>query len=345
VGIAPEDQQRIFEDFMQADGSTRRRHEGAGLGLAISQRFVELHGGRIWVESEVDRGSSFYFSLPANGKESDLGTAGPSRISTQPKRTIEKPILLAVTTSPAAAELLTRYVRESHTVVVSDLDQARDAARRLMPQAVLIDQAHKQLDKGMDLEALAADWSLPDVPFVICPLPGTSPLHQRWAVDGYLTKPLARQDLWDVLRQFGEGVDRVLVIDDDRDFVLMLNRMLDTPVRRYQVFSAYSAREGLDMVRQHDPDLVLLDLMLPDLSGFEIAKRIRSSGKEDLPIVIVSAQDEIDYQQALRGALTIASAEGFVPNEIVQWLHALLKLTTGSSAGEGRRDRTEDGEG
>jgi CheY-like chemotaxis protein len=192
-----------------------------------------------------------------------------------------------------------------------------------MPQAILFDNSDESIPPE-HLEEIAHTWGL-RVPFITCPLPGEGPLRQRLAVDGYLIKPISHQGLWDVLRQFGEEVNRVLVVDDDRDFVRLLSRMLDSPVRRYQVFSAYSGREALDMVRLHHPDLILLDLMLPDMDGTQVIRRLRSSERgRDIPIVIISAQDELDHMEALSGSMVITKAEGVMPGEILQWVQAVL---------------------
>ncbi|HEY65877.1 MAG TPA: response regulator [Caldilineae bacterium] len=325
VGIAPEDIPRIFEEFQQVDGSTRRRHGGVGLGLAISKRFVEMHGGRIWVESEVGKGSTFYFSLPMATHELTLDESSHSLglASIPSDQWGEEPVLLAVTHSPSAAGLLARHIRGYRTVAVHTLEQARNTARQLMPQAILFDNSDESIPPE-HLEEIAHTWGL-RVPFITCPLPGEGPLRQRLAVDGYLIKPISHQGLWDVLRQFGEEVNRVLVVDDDRDFVRLLSRMLDSPVRRYQVFSAYSGREALDMVRLHHPDLILLDLMLPDMDGTQVIRRLRSSERgRDIPIVIISAQDELDHMEALSGSMVITKAEGVMPGEILQWVQAVL---------------------
>ncbi|NOZ29498.1 MAG: response regulator [Chloroflexi bacterium] len=326
VGIAPEDISRIFEEFRQADGSTRRRHGGAGLGLAISKRFVEMHGGRIWVESEVGKGSTFYFSLPITVQE--LAANDGSRPLTQEPipsdQWGEVPILLTVTHSPSAAGLLARHIRGYRTVAVYSLEQARDMARQLMPQAILFDSSDEPIP-AEHLEETAHSWGL-RVPFIACPLAGEGPLRQQLAVDGYLIKPVSHQDLWDVLRRFGENVTRVLVVDDDRDFVRLLSRMLDSPIRRYQVFSAYGGQEALDMIRLHRPDLILLDLMLPDMDGAQVIRRLRSSSQwRDTPIIIVSAQDELDHVEALGGSMVITKAEGLMPGEVLQWIQAILK--------------------
>ena len=159
-------------------------------------------------------------------------------------------------------------------------------------------------------------------------------------MNAFLVKPVSRQSLWDVLRRFEEGVDRVLVVDDDRDFVLLMGRMLeDSPVRRYQVISAYGGQEALDMVRRHRPDLVLLDLVLPDMHGFQVIERIRSTPAwQRLPIVVVSGHDETDNHEALRGAMMVAKADGLTPGEVLQWVQEVVDTTTQASLPLGDRN-------
>jgi signal transduction histidine kinase/CheY-like chemotaxis protein len=331
IGIAPQDIPRIFDEFHQVDGSTQRRHGGAGLGLAISRRFIELHGGRIWVESQVSKGSTFYFCLPVYW--SDLAALPGSRSSGATRnlpvvKGSEEPVLLVVTRSLSAAALLSRYVRGFRTVIAPDLKQARYTAQQLIPQAVVVDKNCEEIDQTK-LETLSQAWGLPGTPFMACPLPGEEPLRQRLAVDGYLIKPVSRQSLWDVLRQYGENVDRVLVVDDDQDFVLLMSRLLeDNPVRRYKVISAYTGREGLAMIRYHQPDLVLLDLMLPDMNGIQVIERVRSNAEwQHIPIVIVSAQDEMDHQVILKGPMMITKADGLKAGEVVQWVQNVVDAT------------------
>ena len=163
---------------------------------------------------------------------------------------------------------------------------------------------------------------------MICPLPGNESAHQQMDVNGYLVKPVSRQSLWDVLRQFGESVDRVLVVDDDDDFVQLIERMLDSPVRRYQVMSAYSGQEGLTLMRHRRPDLVLLDLQLPDGPGTEVVKEIRAHAEwQQIPIVIVSARDEPESEEAAAGAITVAKASPLRPAEIVRWVQLVVNAS------------------
>lgn len=329
IGIAPKDLSRLFQEFHQLDGGTRRRHGGAGLGLAISKRFVEMHGGRIWVESQVGRGSTFYFELPVN--RTDLAEV-PDNYFTQPRHTSPKSsderILLLITRSPSAAALLARYLIGYRTVVVNDLHQGQFTSQQLIPQAVVIDTACQPLTLT-DLEELGQSWHLSHIPFIAYSLSDEKLLRRRLAVNGYLVKPISRDSLWDMLRQFGENVDTVLVIDDDRDFVRLLTRMLDSPIRRYQVISAYNGHEGLAMLDAREPDLVLLDLALPDIDGFNIVERIRSNPKwQYLPIVTVSAQDEMNQLGRLSGTISVSKAAGIMPGELITWLHNILDTTT-----------------
>lgn len=326
VGIAPENMSRIFEEFRQADGGTRRSHGGAGLGLAISKRFVELHGGRIWVESEVGKGSVFSFALPIENHDLDLSpssTVGvPGALGTG--ATLEEPVLLAITPSHAAASLLTRYVHGCRTVLAQDIERGRLAAKQQVPQVVLVDAAQQPVAPD-DLASMAHAWGLPSVPFLACHLPGEEPLRQRLAVDGFLIKPVSRPRLQDTMLQLGADIDRVLVVDDDHDFVRLMERFLVVPLRQYQVSTAYSGEEALQMAEQVHPDVVLLDLALPDMNGMEVAARLRGNGGQKAPkIIIVSAQEEIDNMEALPGVLLSVTAGGVSPGLIVDWVQHVV---------------------
>jgi signal transduction histidine kinase/DNA-binding response OmpR family regulator len=332
VGIAAGDLPHIFEEFQQLDSVRQRRDGGVGLGLAISREFVELHGGTMWVESQVSEGSTFYFTLPVRKldfPEAVAGYPGDVTSSTYSATQDKKPVLLAISPSPSGTALLARYLRGYQIVAVRNFEQAENAARQLIPQAVIVDTACDGFDSA-HVNVLAKTWKLPQVPFLGCPLPGEESLWERLAVDGYLIKPVSRQELWDVLRRFGKEIDKILIVDDDHDFVRLISRMLDDPLRKYQVVCAYSGHQALEMISYQQPDLVLLDLMLPDIGGIEVIEQVRSnSAMGNLPIVVVSAQDEVDGLEALKGMVFATKAEGLMPGEIAQWIQQILNATVG----------------
>lgn len=326
IGIATEDLGRIFEEFQQADGTRRRRHGGAGLGLAISRRFVQLHGGRIWVESEVGKGSTFYFTLSTASRGESVVTGEHTRLPDVTRvRQESLPVLLVVTRSPAGAGLIARYLQGCRTISLSDLGQAREAAERLLPQGVLIDTLHEPMSVEA-LQSLADAWSLSRTTFMACPLPGEGVLQNWLNVSGYLIKPVTRERLWDVLRPLGQQVDRILVVDDDRDFARLVTRLLDHPVRRYQVYTADSGRRALDLLQAQAFDLIFLDMVLPDMDGEQVIAEIRAHPEwKGIPIVVVSGQDETMLKATAAGPLLLARSNGPAPAELLRWLQSWLE--------------------
>ena len=325
IGIAPEDLGRIFEEFQQADGTRRRRHGGAGLGLAISRRFVQMHGGRIWAESEMGKGSSFYFTVPTMAGGELIASGERSRLPDVARVEPEQaPMLLVVTSNPAGAGLIARYLHGCRTLILSDLGQAREMAERLLPQGVLIDALHMPMS-AETLQQLASEWSLVRTTFMACALPGEGVLQDWLNVAGYLIKPVTRERLWDTLRPLGEQVDRILVVDDDRDFARLVTRMLDHPMRRYQVYIADTGRRALDLLQTQPFDLILLDMVLPDIDGVQVIEEIRLHPEwAAIPIVVVSGQDETMMKATAAGPLMLARSNGLAPAELLRWLHAWL---------------------
>jgi signal transduction histidine kinase/DNA-binding response OmpR family regulator len=331
IGIPAESRALIFESFQQLENPMQRRNEGAGLGLAISKQLINLHGGRIWVESEVGVGSRFFFSLPVRRVET-IDIDQPLNTKSVEHRRRDR-IVLIVTRSPSTAALLSRLLPDYHTVMVPDLKQAIIAAQQVIPQAIILDTGSDHFQET-SLRAFVEALQLPQAAIITCPLPGEEPLRKRFDVDGYLIKPVSRDDLWDMMRQFSADLDKVLVVDDDRDFVHLIGRMLAGPVRQYHVMYAYSGREALEMIKRNRPEIMLLDLNLSDIDGFEVIHVIRSDPRfRDIHIVVLTASEEIDSSNLLDGSVSITKAGGLPPGEILKWIQSLLDNVTMHSNG------------
>jgi CheY-like chemotaxis protein len=220
--------------------------------------------------------------------------------------------------------MVTRCMREFETLVVSDLEQARMTAQTLSPQVMVVDSTCVDLSPSEVAQAVR-EWGLTQIPIIQCPLPGEKRLGQELGVEGYLIKPVSSRSVWNTVRRFGERVDTVLIVDDDLDFVRFMSRILeDNPVRRYKTIGVRGGQEALDMAELHQPDLIFLDLVLPDLDGFQVVERLHTNPAwRDIPIVIVSAKDSLDGQTPLAGALTVTKPVGLKPVEVLQWARTL----------------------
>lgn len=323
IGISSEDMTKIFDMFHQQQGE---RRGGTGLGLTISKQFIELHGGRIWAESEYGKGSIFRFSVPIMPQSlNHPGMGGPTDATYSQIATDHNDrILLLVTSSHASASLLARYLPECRTIVAQDLQQAYQTAKHSKPDLIAIDTTGIEFHE-QTLQQLTTYWDVPNILVMACPMHGKSPAQHGPGIDGYLVKPFGRDRLWTVLRQYGADIDTVLVIDDNHDFVRLFSRMLDHPLRRYQVLSAYGGQEGLDLLALHQPDLVFVDLEMPDMSGLEVINRIRANPRfHHLPVIIVSGQDGPEQSEILTGTIQLAREGGFKINDVLHMLHVLL---------------------
>ena len=334
VGIPPDELSMIFEEFHQVDMSLRRGQEGAGLGLAISKRFVELHEGRIWAESQVGQGSTFYFSLPLPEVEFSVGRLRPGR-PTEPPRNPYQPSLVLVDEDPAVATLLERYLRGYQVLRMEELDggKTRELIEEWHPQALILNlQPGTKSWEAMREEALRI--APPRVPILLCSLPSQKWREQETNVQGWLAKPLYREQLLEVLDR-GDGAREVLVVDDDRGFVQLVKRILEASDGKYEVRWAYEGEEALARIQEKRPDLLLLDLIMPGMDGFQLLEELQSDEElRGIPVVIVTAASYGEDAVAQRGSMIgLARGRGFDTKEVIECLQALLDVIEPQYAG------------
>lgn len=286
VGIPENQLKHIFEEFRQVDGGLRSRG-GAGLGLAISRRFVQLHGGQMWVESEVGRGSSFFFTLPLPGAQS-----AATMMST---RTIRKEFdvstapIVVVDHDPSVAELLHRHLGQHPILSATTAEEAEALIERAHPLAVLVN-THPDTPAQDWLGTLGHNSVRYAVPILRCSIPSASWLQHASGFDAVLTKPISRGILTTTISRLCGRPARVLVADDDAGFVGLVTRMLSMAHLAEQVFRAYSGLQALQLAREVTPDLILLDLLMPEMDGFEVLHALRSdSAFQNTLIVAVTA--------------------------------------------------------
>jgi CheY-like chemotaxis protein/anti-sigma regulatory factor (Ser/Thr protein kinase) len=324
IGIRSEDQKHIFAPFRQANGGLNQRG-GAGLGLTISQQLAQLHGGDIRVESVFGKGSTFTFHLPLqqaaplSQRNSDVAAIA-SRID--PKNQLA----LVVTQSPTATAMFTRHLSDYRVINATSFEQAKTLATQLLPQLVVIDSFMRSME-AETLHELAQDWQLFNAYMIACPLPGEDALRQQLNAQAYMMKPVARERLEDVLQQFGDDIRRILIVDNDRDFVQLIERMLHNPLRKFDLISTYGGKEALDWLKSNpSPDLILLDLEMPDMNGQEVLRHLRTlPNGEQLKVVIVSALEILPTATQVSGNLTVTRPAGATTTDLLKWIHGVVR--------------------
>jgi CheY-like chemotaxis protein len=345
-GIPEEYLEKVFESFYQVDGSLSRRHSGAGLGLAISKHFVEMHGGRIWVESQIGVGSRFCFSLPLlSGPEERDYSLGWSPQRTAPAFTsTDTTKVLLVHPDPAIARLLERHLNGYQVIQVTDAAAAEEQLKTLRPRAIIADEPLAHREEGSHA---AASQTPPNptggspldsnpwpgvvglsstVPLIMCPLPSGPRSALASGVQGYLVKPVTKERLLSTLAQCAPQAQHILVVDDDPRVVRLLDSVLLSIPGRYRISRAFGGQEALTLMRAEQPDLVLLDLYMPELDGFTILDHMAADpALAQIPVVAVSAKglSEDGVLQSYR-PITVIRRDGFALAQLIRYLQALL---------------------
>jgi CheY-like chemotaxis protein len=294
IGMTPEQLSRLFNDFVQADASTTRKYGGTGLGLAISRRLCQMMGGEITVTSEPGKGSTFLMSLPAESGAAPA--AAPARAAAAAKAAGEMPrgsAILVIDDDESVLDLTERFLtRKGFKVVTANNGhEGLRLARELHPAAITLDVLMPQLDGWTVLAAIKGDPELADIPVILMTIIDDRTRGYALGATEYLIKPVNREKLTGVLRAAcGTAGRKVLVIDDD-DF--MRNGVVQSLQRDgWEVGDAANGRIGIECLGQSRPDVIMLDLMMPEMNGFEFLVEMRSKAEwRDIPVLVVTAKD------------------------------------------------------
>ncbi len=309
IGLKPEDHERIFGTFEQVNSAYAREQQGTGLGLALTRKFVELHGGRIWVESEIDKGSVFRFVLPL------ARHAIPQRlVAVTGAEAVDGlgsgPVVLVVEDDRQAGDLLTHLLIQAGYRVAraSTGDQAVAMARKLRPDGITLDVLLPDQD---GLKVLAQLKALPEtrtIPVVVVSISDDRELGFSLGAVDWLVKPANPVEFVAAVRRAIAGTGaaeppRVLVVDDEPPIVELLTDMLTT--QGFEVLSAHDGYRGIALARAERPDLIVLDLMMPELTGFDVVRELRLHPESrEIPILIFTVKDlTAEERERLRGSV------------------------------------------
>ncbi len=309
IGIAEEDKVLLFQPFSQIDSSLSRRYEGTGMGLVMVKKLAELHGGAVEVQSEKGKGSTFTVWLPwrdsANGEEQesvaspaapvdDVAIMKPASVEAIPAGT--RPLALVVENDDMAANLL-RMLLEGNGFRVARAATAElglKLAASEKPAVITLDILLPGMSGWEFLERIKRDPALTDIPVVIETILSDIQRGLSLGAASVLQKPIRREELDRALNAIGFKIGKgkpatVLVVDDDPMAVQLLGTYLDSG--GYHVLRAYGGRDGIDMAQRLHPDLLVLDLMMPEVSGFDVVEALKDSPlTATIPIVVVTAK-------------------------------------------------------
>ncbi len=320
VGIPAEELPTIFKEYHRSGDPKPGPFGGRGLGLAICRRFIELHGGSIWVESAPGRGSKFEFSLPFN--PSFVGASAREEWETWARLPSAQPEPVVAVLSPdePVAEVFRRYLDGFRVERVGSVERARYLAGRYPLRALILPTPPSE----RSAEPLPQLPGLRGVPVVFCPLRTRANANPDLRVLRYLVKPVDREELRAALAPLGRKPLDIVVVDDDPEMIRLLHRMLRSLSRRYRIASASSGAEALDLFRAMRPDVVLLDLLMPDVDGYQIIEVMKQDALlSDVPVIVITARGTED-ELVTADELTIRRPGGLSVGEVMGCLRAVL---------------------
>ncbi len=309
IGIAPQRLEQVFEEFHQMEGP-ERPGDAVGLGLAVSRKIVQLHGGRLWAESTVGVGSTFSFALPLTSSAAYLPvTHTPMAAPPLPPPTV----VMLGERETEEVRLLQRHLEGYTLLVAHTWDDAAHLASDASARAVIVNAAVNE----------APDPGPLPVPLIACPLPGPKQAERAMEVACYLEKPVTLEAVQGALRRAAPNARTLLLVDDEPAAVRLIERMVQGGSRGYRVFRAYSGKEALARVRAQVPDAIMLDLSMPDGDGLWLISVLRQDPSlASIPIIVITGHAGEQAWQS--GPIGIHSPVGFTPTETLRYLQALL---------------------
>ena len=357
IGISEEDLGRIFDEFHQADNSTTRQYGGTGLGLAISRHLTRLLGGEMTATSTVGVGSTFTLTVPLRyGVE---GTAAPLQLppirgESQGDQTAslqlsfdggagkDNPIVLAIDDDPDVIYLLQENLAEAGYRVAGAVggEEGIQKARELRPFAITLDIMMPNKDGWQVLHDLKTDVATRDIPVIVLSIVDKRALGYRLGADDYLVKPLDGEAVLAALNRLtrsngGVPPKRLLIVDDDPQVVDMVCQLLEE--RNYEIEAAKDGVAALEAIGQQRPDVILLDLVMPQLDGFGVIEQLgQNPNYQDIPIIVLTAMTLAngDLGRLEEGVCRVMQKQGLDGDTLIEEVERALSGLAGPSVAD-----------
>jgi PAS domain S-box-containing protein len=332
IGMTPEQLEKLFQAFSQADASVSRKYGGTGLGLALSRRFCQMMGGDITVESAYGVGSTFTIRLPARPSVRQPAPEPAGAESAEPALAPSAPgesLVLAIDDEPTVRDLVQRYLGKEgfRVVTAASGEEGLRLARELHPMAITLDVLMPGMDGWTVLAALKADPALAAIPVIMSSIVNDKNIGYALGALEYLNKPIEREALVSALRRCQRDAmsSHVLVVDDDATTREMLRRLVEG--EGWTVSEAENGQVALSRLAERTPELVLLDLMMPKMDGFQfVVEMQRHEAWRRIPIAVITAKDlTAEDRTRLNGAVEAILQKGaYSRDELLVELRQLI---------------------
>lgn len=351
IGMTEEQIAKLFKAFTQADASTTRKYGGSGLGLAITRYFCRMMGGEVRVRSELGKGSVFTVSLPVAVVESRPVVMDTTFV--QRERGLQKALegasrVLVIDDDPTVHDLMRRYLgREGFEVVTaSGGREGLEMVKRVRPDVITLDVMMAEMDGWSVISALKADPETAEIPVIIMTMLDDKEMGFALGASDYMTKPVNKDRLLGVMRKHHQSQlpCHVLVVEDEPSIRQMVRRVLEK--EGWAVKEAENGMEGLRAMEQHVPSIVLLDLMMPVMNGFDFIRELRRREEwRNIPVVILTAKDLTgEDREQLKGNVELVLQKGdYSRDRLLDEVRDMVKASLGG--GEvGEQKECADGE-
>ncbi|MBN2240733.1 MAG: PAS domain S-box protein [Dehalococcoidales bacterium] len=307
IGIKPEDQERIFEVFTQAERIEDDTPKGTGLGLALTRQFMIAMGGTIWVESEYGKGSVFYITIPfASSTQADPSTIEDKKSEESPvslSSARKVPLVLVVDDDSRARRLTGRWLKEEGFDVLeaSGAEEGIQKTEEMLPDLVILDILMPDKDGWYVLRELKSRQQTSNIPVIIASVDDERDMAFSLGAVDYFNKPINKTRFQKRIFELGlDKHDKVLVVDDNPADIRLVSSILEA--EGIEVVKATGGKNAIDIILRDKPSLVILDLVMPDLTGFEVIEKLRSTDTMlDIPIIVMTSKDlDTDEMEYLR---------------------------------------------
>lgn len=323
-GISTDELPHVFDEFQTSGPPETTWHSGSGLGLPISKKIVEAHGGKMGVESIYGQGSTFWLTLPvrpeSEGKEAGNWQPKPAYIY-RPADLADPavPVVVVDFSDPRAQTLFQRQMEDCQIHKTDNLPEALNLAEQYDALAVITEHGLDALPAGSKRL------------FIHCPIPSGRRSAEALGAQDLLVKPVTGELLWATIERLGISPHSVLVVDDDQNITRLFRRILRGGSMRPripndQIVEAHDGEEALAAMRQRHPELVLLDLEMPGKDGLGVlAQKNAEPELKDIPVIVITGHEEKSLENDLQGKIELARPAGFRPNEAIRAVDALIK--------------------